>query len=115
MIYVRKQFGNMVVVLHTNDISTGELFGLCVASNKLKETEINMYNYSRIFDENNDKYKILVDLLLIKLNIIDHRPYYTILYHPINSENTYEGYGSYSLSIVEEWLKKYFILERQVL
>lgn len=70
-----------------------------------------MDNYSRIFDENNDKYKILVDCLLIKLNIIDNRPYYTILYHPINSENTYEGYGSYSLSIVKEWLKKYFILK----
>lgn len=70
-----------------------------------------MANYSRIFDENNDRNKILVDSLLIKLNIIDNRPYYTILYHPINNENTYEGYGSYSLSIVKEWLKKYFILK----
>lgn len=42
MIYVRKQIGNMVVVLHTNDISNDELFGLCVASNKLKEAEILM-------------------------------------------------------------------------
>ena len=30
MVYVRKQFGNTVVVLHTNDISVDELFGLCV-------------------------------------------------------------------------------------
>lgn len=67
-----------------------------------------MDNYSRIFDENNDRYKILVDSLLIKVNIIDHRPYYTILYHPINSEKSYEGYGSYNLFIVKEWLKKYF-------
>lgn len=29
MIYVRKQIANMVVVLHTNDISKDELFGLC--------------------------------------------------------------------------------------
>lgn len=70
-----------------------------------------MDNYSRIFEENNDRHKILVDSLLIKLNIIDRRPYYTILYHPINCENTYEGYGSYSLSIVKEWIKKYFILK----
>lgn len=74
-----------------------------------------MDNYSRIFDENNDKYKILVDCLLIKVNIIDHRPYYTILYHPINSENSYEGNGSYSLSIVKEWLKKIFYFKRQVI
>ena len=40
MIYVRKNIDNMVVVLHTNDISNDELFGLCVASNKLKEAEI---------------------------------------------------------------------------
>lgn len=51
-----------------------------------------MDNYSIIFDENNDRHKILVDCLLIKLSIIDRRPYYTILYHPINSENSYEGY-----------------------
>lgn len=42
MIYVRKQIGNMVVVLHTNDISKDELFGLCVASNKLNDAEILM-------------------------------------------------------------------------
>lgn len=70
-----------------------------------------MDNYSRIFDENNDRNKILVDYLLIKVNIIDNSPYYTILYRPINSEKTYEGYGSYSLSIVKEWIKEYFILK----
>lgn len=63
------------------------------------------------FDENNDRHKILVDCLLIKVNIIQNRPYYTILYHPINCENRYEGYGSYSLSIIEEWLGEYFILK----
>lgn len=40
MVYVRKQFGNTVVVLHTNYISVDELFGLCVASKKLYEAEI---------------------------------------------------------------------------
>lgn len=70
-----------------------------------------MDNDSRIFDENNDRHKILVDYLLIKVNIIDNMPYYTILYHPINSENTYEGNGSYSLSVVKEWLGEYFILK----
>lgn len=42
MIYVRKQIGNMVVVLHTNDISKDELLSLCVASNKLNDAEILM-------------------------------------------------------------------------
>lgn len=70
-----------------------------------------MDNDSRIFDDNNDRHKILVDWLLIKVNIIDNRPYYTILYHPINDENTYEGYVSYSLHIVKEWLGEYFILK----
>lgn len=63
------------------------------------------------FDVNNDRRKILVDCLLIKVNIIHNRHYYTILYHPINSENTYEGYGSYSLHNVKEWVKEYFILK----
>lgn len=42
MIYVRKQIGNMVVVLHTNEITKDELFGLCVASEKIYDAEILM-------------------------------------------------------------------------
>nr|DAH11297.1 MAG TPA: hypothetical protein [Caudoviricetes sp.] len=42
MIYVRKQIGNMVVVLHTNDITNDDLSDLCVASKKLNEAEILM-------------------------------------------------------------------------
>lgn len=38
-----------------------------------------MDNDSRIFDDNNDRHKILVDWLLIKVNIIHNSPYYTIL------------------------------------
>lgn len=70
-----------------------------------------MDNDSRIFDVNNDRHNILVDCILIKVNIIHNRHYYTILYHPINSENIYEGYGSYSLHIVKERIKEYFILK----
>lgn len=72
-----------------------------------------MDNQQRIFDKNNDRNKILVDYLAIRVNIIDNMPYYTIIYHPINSENSYEGYGSYSLSIVHEWLGEYFILKER--
>lgn len=61
--------------------------------------------------DNNARYKITVDYLAIRVNIINNMLYYTIIYHPINSENKYEGYGSYSLSIVHEWLEEYFILK----
>lgn len=30
-------------------------------------------------------------------------------YHPVNSENSYEGYGSYSLHLVNEWMGENFI------
>ena len=67
---------------------------------------------SRILDDNNSRYKILVDYLAIKVNNFhEDRYYYTIIYHPVNSENSYEGSGSYSLSIVHEWLEEYFILK----
>ena len=69
---------------------------------------------SRILDGNNARYKILVDYLAIRVNIVDNKHYYTIIYHPINSENSYEGYGSYSLSIVHEWLGEYFILKKVI-
>lgn len=72
-----------------------------------------MDNQQRIFDKNNDRYKILVDYLAIRVNIVDNMPYYTIIYHPINSENKYEGYGSYSLSIVHKWIGEYFILKER--
>lgn len=70
-----------------------------------------MDNQQIIFDKNNDRNKTMVDYLAIRVNIIHNMPYYTILYHAINSENTYEGYGSYSLSSVHEWIEKYFILK----
>lgn len=70
-----------------------------------------MDNQQRIFDKNNGRYKIMVDYLAIRVNNINNMLYYTIIYHPINSENKYEGYGSYSLSIVHEWLVEYFTLK----
>lgn len=58
--------------------------------------------------------KITVDFLAIKVDILHQRPYYTIIYHPINSEkNSYYGNGSYSLYLVNEWLGKYFILKEK--
>lgn len=67
---------------------------------------------SRILDDNSARYKILVDYLAIKVNNFrEGRYYYTIIYHPVNSENSYEGFGSYSLSIVHEWLEEYFIFK----
>lgn len=62
-------------------------------------------------ENNNKSNKILVDFLAIKVNIDDQRHYYNIIYHPINCEHTYVGYGSYKLSLVEEWLGNYFILK----
>lgn len=59
--------------------------------------------------------KTLVDFLAIKVNIIDNRPYYSIIYHPINSESSYEGYGSYSLYLVNEVMKEHFIMESSVI
>lgn len=67
---------------------------------------------SRILDDNNARYKILVDYLAIKVNNLHGgRYYYTIIYHPVNSEKSYVGYGSYRLSDVHEWLEEYFILK----
>lgn len=38
-----------------------------------------------VFENSNKSNKIVVDFLAIKVNIIDNRPYYTIIYHPIKS------------------------------
>lgn len=67
------------------------------------------------FENSNKSNKILVDFLAIKVNIIDNRPYYTIIYHPVNSENYYEGYASYSLYLVNEWMGEHFIKKSSVI
>nr|DAE60881.1 MAG TPA: hypothetical protein [Caudoviricetes sp.] len=70
-----------------------------------------MYIDLSMFSDCNDSNKITVDYLAIKANnMYEDKYYYTIIYHPINSEDKYEGYGSYSLSVVCEWLGEYFTL-----
>lgn len=47
--------------------------------------------------------KMEVDFLAIKIGVTFHnKPYYTIISHPINSDQSYEGYGSESLNLVIE-------------
>lgn len=56
--------------------------------------------------------KMNVDFLAIKIGVTWHNmPYYTIIYHPINSDKLYEGYGSDNLDIVIEWAKRYFTVK----
>ena len=58
--------------------------------------------------------KHVVDYLAIKVDVTDKdTPYYTIIYHPINSEKTYEGYGSSNPFIVNAWLEEYFIVQKK--
>ena len=55
--------------------------------------------------------KMEVDFLAIKIGVTFHnKPYYTIIYHPINSDQSYEGYGSENLNLVIEWAKNMFIV-----
>lgn len=47
-----------------------------------------------MFGSSDKSSKNVVDYLAIKVDVTNKdRPYYTIIYHLINSENTYEGYG----------------------
>lgn len=65
--------------------------------------------------ESNNSHKIAVDFLAINIGVTSfNKPYYTIIYHPINSEHSYEGYGSYKLYNVIEWTKRYFIVKAVV-
>ena len=41
----------------------------------------------------------------------NHEPYYEIMYYDPDAKVFYEGYGSYKLSIVQGWLKRYFEVE----
>lgn len=59
--------------------------------------------------------KMLVDFLGIEVNIINQRPCYTIIYHPINCENSFKGYESYSLYAVNEWIEEHFIIKSSVI
>ena len=57
--------------------------------------------YLSMFGSSDKSNKNVVDYLAIRVDVTNQdRPYYTIIYHPINSENTYEGYGSSNTFIV---------------
>lgn len=48
--------------------------------------------YLSMFGSNDKSNKNVVDYLAIKVDVTNRdSPYYTIIYHPINIENTYEG------------------------
>lgn len=56
--------------------------------------------------------KMEVDFLAIKISVTFHnKPYYTIIYHPINSDKSYEGYESENIYMVIEWAKRYFTVK----
>lgn len=81
--------------------------------NEEKE-EINMDIDLSYLDEPNDSVKTVVDKLVYMVDVTDpKRPYYSILYHPINSPNEYEGFGSYNQFYVKEWKEKYFIVKKK--
>lgn len=53
--------------------------------------------------------KIKVDKLCIVVNITNQKkPYYSLLYHEIGSNEEYLGYGSYNLTYVLIWKEQYF-------
>lgn len=69
--------------------------------------------YLSMFGSSNKSNKYVVDYLAIKVDVTDQdTPYYTIIYHPINSEKTYEGYGTSNPFIVNQWLEEYFIVQK---
>ena len=70
--------------------------------------------YLSMFGSSDKSNKNVVDYLAIKVDVTDQdNPYYTIIYHPINSENTYEGYDSSNQFIVNGWLEEYFIVQKK--
>ena len=61
----------------------------------------------------NDINKNVVDYLAIKIDISrKDNIYYTILYRPVDSKQTYEGYGTSKPHFIKEWLEKYFIVKK---
>lgn len=62
--------------------------------------------------ETSKKDKIIVDNLSYVVNVTNpKRPYYSILYHPINSEEEIMGFGSYNQNLVKQWKDEYFIVK----
>ena len=68
----------------------------------------------RMFSNNDDSNKIVVDYLAIKIDVSrKDNIYCTILYRPIDSNQTYEGYGTHNPYLISEWLVKYFIVKKK--
>lgn len=67
-----------------------------------------------MFGTSDKSNKNVVDYLAVKIDLtIQDRPYYTIIYRPINSEETYEGYGSSNPRIVNTWIEEYFVVKKK--
>ena len=68
----------------------------------------------RMFGNHDDSNKIVVDYLAVKIDVTrKDNNYYTILYRPINSNQTYEGYGTDNPYFINAWLEKYFIVKKK--
>lgn len=63
----------------------------------------------RFFGEETKSDKIEVSHLAFKVDVTNPAsPYYSIMQQPVNSGETYEGYGSNNPFLVKEWKEKYF-------
>lgn len=68
-------------------------------------------DYSRIdvIEVIQETEKVLVDKLCVVANVTNpDKPYYYLLYHEIDADNEFVGYGSYNLTYVLMWKEQYF-------
>ena len=67
------------------------------------------YNKIDVIEVIQESYKIKVDKLCIVANITNQKkPYYSLAYREIGSNEEYLGYGSYNLTYVLIWKEQYF-------
>lgn len=73
---------------------------------KLNETieNINSSDYKNI-----DKIKVTSVEIIVNEN--NNKPYYSIKYYKIGDKECYEGFSSYDLNNVLNWVKEYFEIE----
>nr|DAJ81481.1 MAG TPA: hypothetical protein [Caudoviricetes sp.] len=66
----------------------------------------------RFFGEESNSGKIVVSHLAFKVDVTNSsRPYYSLMWQPVNSDETYDGYGSDNPFFVKEWKEKYFLVK----
>lgn len=66
----------------------------------------------RFFGNESNSDKIVVSHLAFKVDVTNSsRPYYSIMWQPVNSDEIYEGYGSDNPFFVKEWKEKYFLVK----